>query len=118
MKIGKKLIAGFLFLVIIAVIISAIGFSAMGKMSSNADTMYNENLQKLDALTSADASFLNMRVNTYKLVWATDEAAEKLPESAAATEEATASINEINKVVENLNRIVETVSLEMAKFTV
>lgn len=104
MKIGKKLIAGFLFLVIISVIISAIGFSAMGKMSSNADTMYNENLQKLDALTSADASFLNMRVNTYKLVWATDET--------------TASINEINKVVENLNRIVETVSLEMAKFTV
>jgi len=83
MKIGKKLIAGFLILVIIAVMISAIGFFAMGKMSSNADTMYDENLQKLDALTSADASFLNMRVNTYKLVWATDEAAEKLPESAA-----------------------------------
>jgi len=82
MKIGKKLTAGFLILVLIAVIIACIGFLSMGSMSSSADKMYDENLQKLNELTSADASFLNMRVNTYKLVWAQDEVAEKIPESA------------------------------------
>ncbi|NMB77854.1 MAG: methyl-accepting chemotaxis protein [Methanomicrobiales archaeon] len=81
-SIGKKLTAGFLILVAIAVAIAGIGFVVMGSMSASADRMYNENLMKLDYLTSADASFLNMRVNTYKLVWAQDEAAEKLPESA------------------------------------
>ena len=81
-KIGRKLIAGFLVLVVIAIVIAGIGFLVMGGMSSKADRMYNENLMKLDYLTSADASFLNMRVNTYKLVWATDETAEKIPESA------------------------------------
>ena len=61
LKIGKKLTAGFLILVLIAVIIACIGFLSMGSMSSSADKMYDENLQKLNELTSADASFLNMR---------------------------------------------------------
>lgn len=92
-KIGKKLIAGFLVLVIIAMLIAGIGYLVMGGMSNSADRMYNENLMKLDYLTNADASFLNMRVNTYKLVWATDEAAEKLPESAAELSNIQAQIN-------------------------
>ena len=94
MKISRKLLSGYLILILISVIIAGLGFVAMGNMSSNADTMYDKNLQKLDALTSADASFLNMRVNTYKLVWAQDEIPEKIPESAAELANIQAQINQ------------------------
>ncbi len=93
MKISRKLLIGYLILIIVSVVIAGLGFVAMGNMSSNADKMYDENLQKLDALTSADASFLNMRVNTYKLVWAQDEIPEKIPESAAELENIQSQIN-------------------------
>jgi len=75
-----KLISGFGIMVAIAVIISLIGFSSMGSMTEKADTMYSERLMALDDLMNTDSSFLNIRLNIYKTVFAKDERTEKFAE--------------------------------------
>lgn len=75
-----KLLGGFLIMIIIAIVIALIGFSSMGTMTEKADQMYNERLMSLDGLLNADASFLNIRVNLYKVVWAKDERKDKFAE--------------------------------------
>ena len=79
-KLKPKLFGGFLIMIIIAIVIALIGFSSMGTMTQKADQMYDERLMALDGLLNADASFLNIRVNLYKVVWAKDEREEKFTE--------------------------------------
>ncbi len=67
-------------MIVIAVIISFIGFSSMGTMTEKADRMYSDRLMALEGLMNADASFLNIRVNIYKTVFAKDEREEKFVE--------------------------------------
>ncbi|PWR74292.1 HAMP domain-containing methyl-accepting chemotaxis protein [Methanospirillum lacunae] len=75
-----KLLGGFCVMILIAVIISVIGFFSMGIMAEKADKMYSERLVALDGLMNADTSFLNIRVNIYKTVFANDERIEKFAE--------------------------------------
>ncbi|MDD1730197.1 MAG: MCP four helix bundle domain-containing protein, partial [Methanospirillum sp.] len=75
-----KLLGGFGIMIVIAIIISLIGFSSMGTMTGKADQMYSERLIALDGLMNADASFLNIRVNIYKTVFAKDERIDKFAE--------------------------------------
>lgn len=78
--IKRKLLGGFLILIIMAIIISYIGFSAMGTMTQKADQMYSERLVALEGLLNADNSFLNIRINIYKTVFAKDERKDKFEE--------------------------------------
>jgi len=75
-----KLLGGFGIMIVIAVIISIIGFSSMGTMTEKADRMYSERLLALEGLMNADASFLNIRVDIYKTVFAKNEREEKFAE--------------------------------------
>ena len=79
-SLGKKLFGGFLIMIALALIIAWIGYSAMGGMTSNANRMYDQNLMSLDHLLSADTSFLNIRVDIYKTVFAVDERKDKFEE--------------------------------------
>lgn len=75
-----KLLGGFLIMIIIAIIISLIGFTSMGTMTTKADQMYTERLISLDGLLNADNSFLNIRIDIYKTVFAKDERRDKFAE--------------------------------------
>ncbi len=75
-----KLLGGFCIMIVIAVVISLIGFSSMGTMTEKADKMYSERVMALEGLMNADASFLNIRVNIYKTVFAKDEREDKFIE--------------------------------------
>ena len=76
----KKLIGGFLCIVILALIIAIIGYISMGDMAGKAQIMYDDNLVSLDQLLTADNSFLNIRINIYKTVFAKDERVDKFAE--------------------------------------
>ena len=75
-----KLLAGCVIMILIAILLSYIGFSPMGSMTQKADQMYDERLMALDDLLNADNSFLNIRINIYKTVWAADERSDKFAE--------------------------------------
>lgn len=52
----------------------------MGNMTEKAVQMYDDNLVSLDQLLNADNSFLNIRINIYKTVFAKDERNDKFAE--------------------------------------
>lgn len=76
----KKLIGGFLCVIFFAIIIALVGYFSMGDMAEKAKTMYDDNLVSLDQLLNADNSFLNIRINIYKVVFAKDERTDKFAE--------------------------------------
>ena len=67
-------------MIIIAIVISLIGFTSMATMTTKADQMYTERLMSLDGLLNADNSFLNIRIDIYKTVFAKDERKDKFAE--------------------------------------
>ena len=75
----KKLIGGFLCVILLAILIALVGYMAMGDMAEQAKTMYDDNLVSLEQLLNADNNFLNIRINIYKTVFAKDERKDKLP---------------------------------------
>lgn len=75
-----KMLGGFVVMIIIALVIAFIGYSSMGSMTEKAEQMYDERLMSLDGLLNADNSFLNIRINIYKTVWAKDERTDKFAE--------------------------------------
>lgn len=76
----RKLIGGFIFIIALALIIALVGFFSMGGMADKAEAMYDDNLVALDQLLTADNSFLNIRINAYKTVFAKDERKDKFEE--------------------------------------
>ncbi|ABD40435.1 methyl-accepting chemotaxis sensory transducer [Methanospirillum hungatei JF-1] len=76
----KKLIGGFLCVILLAILIALVGYMAMGDMTEQAKTMYDDNLVSLEQLLNADNSFLNIRINIYKTVFAKDERKDKFAE--------------------------------------
>ena len=79
-SIKKKLYGGFIIIIALAIIIALIGYLSMGDMTKKAEQMYDDNLVSLDQLLNADNSFLNIRINIYKTVFAKDERADKFVE--------------------------------------
>lgn len=76
----KKLIGGFVCIITLALVIALIGYISMGDMAEKAQAMYDDNLVSLDQLLTADNSFLNIRINIYKTVFAKDERTDKFAE--------------------------------------
>jgi methyl-accepting chemotaxis protein len=79
-SIKTKLFGGFIILIILAILIAFIGFLSMGTMTTKAEQMYDDKLVSLDQLLNADNSFLNIRINIYKTVFAKDERKDKFVE--------------------------------------
>jgi methyl-accepting chemotaxis protein len=68
MKIGKKLLAGFLIVVLILVAIAALGYSSIQNMSAQENNLYLNNMLPLSAIKTADKDMYLIRGNVYKAI--------------------------------------------------
>jgi methyl-accepting chemotaxis protein len=68
MKIGKKLIGGFLIVVIISVIIAATGFFYISSLAEKSAEMYDDRLIPIQEIGIINAGFLQFRGDAYKAI--------------------------------------------------
>jgi methyl-accepting chemotaxis protein len=66
MKIGKKMIGGFLIVILLLVIVAVIGYTTMVSMSANAASMYNDRTIPIDQLGKVAADMQQMRAEIYR----------------------------------------------------
>ncbi|MDO9326062.1 MAG: methyl-accepting chemotaxis protein [Methanoregula sp.] len=76
MKIGKKMIGGFLIVVLILVVVAMIGYVNMGTMAAADTKLYTENTIAIGQLGAVDTDLQHMRAEVYRYVY--------VPESRAA----------------------------------
>ncbi len=69
MKIGKKLIGGFLIVVLILVVVAAIGYMNMGALDKADTELYQDRTIPLGQLGSVDADLQQMRAELYRYVY-------------------------------------------------
>jgi len=80
-KIGKKLIGGFLIVILLIVIVAMVGLTSMGSMSANSATMYNDRTVPIDQLGNTAADMQQMRAEIYRYIY--------VPESRTDIEQTT-----------------------------
>jgi methyl-accepting chemotaxis protein len=68
MKIGKKLIGGFLIVVLILVAIAALGYVSLQTMANEENNLYQNAMVPLSAVQSADKDMYLIRGNVYKAI--------------------------------------------------
>ena len=73
MKIGKKLIGGFLIVVLILVIVAAVGYTRMGEMDAADTSMYVDRAVPLGQLGTSEGTFYQLRGDLYKSVLIPEE---------------------------------------------
>ena len=78
MKIGKKMIGGFLIVVLILVVVAAIGYINMGTMDAADTALYEGRTVPIQELASANAATWGVRGDIYKMIL--------LPNERVATE--------------------------------
>ncbi len=61
MKIGKKMIGGFLVVVLILVVVALIGYTNMGTMDAADTKLYKDNTVPIDQLGNVAADFQQLR---------------------------------------------------------
>ncbi|MEI7649686.1 MAG: MCP four helix bundle domain-containing protein, partial [Methanomicrobiales archaeon] len=69
MKIGKKVIGGFLIVALIFVVVAAIGYSRMGTMATADTELYQGRTLPVEQLGSVDADFQQMRAELYRYIY-------------------------------------------------
>ena len=69
MKIGKKMIGGFLIVVLILVVVAAIGYMNMGTMDKADTQLYEDNTIPIGQLGNVDADFQQMRAELYRYIY-------------------------------------------------
>jgi len=84
MKIGKKLIGGFLIIVLILVVVAAIGYVQMGAMDKADTSLYEDRALPLGQLGLASSDFQQMRAELYRYI--------AVPDARAASETAIAEL--------------------------
>ena len=72
-KIGKKLIVGFLIVVAIAVLISIIGFNFITDLDQMGDEIYTDRLLPIDQLGMIDSALYSVRGDAYKAILIPEE---------------------------------------------
>ena len=78
MKIGKKMIGGFLIIVLILVVVAAIGYTNLVSVSDNSAKMYNDRTVPLAQLGTVDANLQHMRAEIYRYIYVPDSRAADL----------------------------------------
>ena len=73
MKIGKKLIVGFLIVAAIAGVVGVIGIVNMNAISGNSTQLYMENTLGLDNMGNASVYFQRIRFNAVKMILLEDQ---------------------------------------------
>ncbi len=69
MKIGKKMIGGFLIVVLILVIVAMIGYLNMGTMAAADTKLYEDNTVPIGQLGNVEADFQQMRAELYRYIY-------------------------------------------------
>jgi methyl-accepting chemotaxis protein len=69
MKIGKKMIGGFLIVVLILIVVAAIGYINMGTMDAADTQLYEDNTIPISQLGIVDADFQQMRAEIYRYIY-------------------------------------------------
>jgi len=69
MKLGKKLLGGFLIIVVILAIVSYYGYSTSNSAAESADDIYSEHLMKIQYLGDVQADFQQMRAEVYRYIY-------------------------------------------------
>ena len=75
MKIGKKLIGGFVIVLILLGIVAVVGYTAMEGIKTNGDSMYNDRLVPIKQLSAIDADIMQMRGDWYRYAYIPDSRA-------------------------------------------
>jgi len=73
MKMGKKLLGGFLIVIIILVAVSALAYVNLQTLSANSASMYNDQLMPISQLKSADTDLWTIRGDVYKAILVPEE---------------------------------------------
>ncbi|MHB8164203.1 MAG: HAMP domain-containing methyl-accepting chemotaxis protein [Methanoregula sp.] len=111
MKIGKKLVAGFLIVILLLAIVAVIGYTSMGSMSANSASMYNDRTVPIDQLGKVSADFQQMRAEVYRYDF--------VPASRAASTQTIDSLKSDIKTQMDAYRatyLVEEEKINLAKF--
>ncbi|MFA5347137.1 MAG: methyl-accepting chemotaxis protein [Methanoregula sp.] len=69
MKIGKKLIGGFLIVLLILATVAVIGYMNMSSLADRSSKMYNGNVIAITQLSTVDTSLQHMRAEIYRYVY-------------------------------------------------
>ena len=68
LKVGVKLIGGFLTVALILVVLSVLSYTSMHTLQANMDEMYNDRTLLIQQLGNADAALYKLRGDVYKFV--------------------------------------------------
>ncbi|NLL10847.1 MAG: hypothetical protein GX268_08205, partial [Methanomicrobiales archaeon] len=99
MKIGKKLIGGFILTIIIMLIISGIGFIFISNLALKSDEMYNDRLIPIQQIGVINSAFTQFRGDAYKGMLVPEERTVSLD----SAESVLASVNDQIVVIDKLN---------------
>lgn len=69
MKIGKKLIGGFMIVLIIMAVIAAYGYVSAQDAAARSQVMYEKNLASIDRMGLVSADFQQMRAEIYRYIY-------------------------------------------------
>lgn len=116
MKIGKKLIATFLFLAIITAIVSGIGVMSLTKVTEQDAYLYEHMTQPIVYLSSISELFQRVRLECRDIIMANDEAA--IMENADTLTQVRADFGEnVAKLEENIANDSEEMKQLYSQFT-
>jgi methyl-accepting chemotaxis protein len=86
LKVGTKLIGGFLLVALIVVLVAGVGFVNMNSINTGMTTLYEDRTLPIEQLGQVDAMLFKMRGDVYKYILLADErtaSAEALAEDVA-----------------------------------
>lgn len=69
MKLGKKLLGGFLIIVVILAIVSYYGYTTSNSAAESANVIYSQHLTKISYLGDVQADFQQMRAELYRYIY-------------------------------------------------
>jgi len=111
MKIGKKLLGGFLIVVVILAIVAGYGYMNAQSSAVRSAEMYNERLLPIVALGDVQADFQQLRAEAYRYTY--------IPESRATLDTTIADLNtniKKNMDVYRANSLTDVEKADLAKF--
>ncbi len=107
-KVGTKLIGGYILIALIILGVAQIGYSSMQRMNRALDGIYDDNLLPMQALGELDRTVFRLRGDLYKFVGLPDErsaTAEELSNDIAKVNDALTRLNSMNLSADQKNKL-------------
>jgi methyl-accepting chemotaxis protein len=113
-KVGIKLISGFLLVVILLIVVAAVGYFNMKKINDVLNVMYNDRLVPVQAMGNLNTSLYQIRGDLYKLVAIPDELGKLEKSIVDETATIDRSINDLGKTELTEAEMKELATLQQA----